>query len=320
MNISTLYSKTTKRLRSVPISLLSLLISLLMATNLHAADVSLTWEKNTELDLDGYHIYQRLLPSVEYGSSPIFSGLPSNPNAPQRTITNLLPGTTYGFIATAFDTSGNESSTSDESIVTTASSGGGGGGGGGGGSLPFADDFADGNLTGWQIIDEGTNAGPSAWAVVSGALQQQRNIHDNTLLPKLGTYAWYTNGLSWSDYHLAVQLQSTDNDALGVMVRYQDPNNYYRFSWDAQRTSRRLVKVVNGTFTLLAEEAVPYNIGQSYQLDVIAEGNTLEVRVNGAPLFGGPITDSALATGSVALYSWGNQNSIFDNVVVDAVN
>jgi hypothetical protein len=195
---------------------------------------------------------------------------------------------------------------------------------GGGGNL-LTDAFADGNFDGWQIIDEGTTSAPSVWAVVSGALRQSSNISSNiyegsgTALPKPGTFAWYPTGLGWSNYHFAVQVRSTDDDALGVMMRYQDPNNYYRFSWDRQRTYRRLVKVVNGTFTLLAQENVPYVVGQSYQLDVIANGNTLEVRVDGVSLFGGPITDTAFATGSVALYSWGNTGNSFDNVVVDAV-
>ena len=131
-----------------------------------------------------------------------------------------------------------------------------------GGTL-LTDDFADGNFDGWTIIDEGTNEAPSAWAVVSGALAQGSNIYGGNTsagaLQKPGTFAWYTAGLGWSNYQFTAQLQSTDNDALGVMVRYQDPDNYYRFSWDTPNGAyRRLVKVVNGTFTLLATEAVPY--------------------------------------------------------------
>ena len=56
--------------------------------------------------------------STAYGS-PAFSGIPSNPVFPQRTIDNLLDGTTYGFIATTFDSSRNESPTSNEFIITT---------------------------------------------------------------------------------------------------------------------------------------------------------------------------------------------------------
>ena len=94
-----------------------------------------------------------------------------------------------------------------------------------GGTL-LTDDFADGNFNGWTIIDEGTIEAPSAWAVVNEALAQSSNIYGGNTsagaLPKPGTFAWYTAGLGWSDYQLTAQLQSTDNDALGVMVRYQD--------------------------------------------------------------------------------------------------
>ena len=46
--------------------------------------------------------------------------------------------------------------------------------------------------------------------------------------------------------------------------------------------------------------------GQRYQVEVVANGTSLEVRVDGVSRFGGPIVDGALATGSVGLYRWGN--------------
>ena len=36
---------------------------------------------------------------------------------------------------------------------------------------------------------------------------------------------------------------------------------------------RRLVKRENGVFTLLAEDAVPYVRGQTYQVEIVALGN-----------------------------------------------
>ena len=98
-----------------------ILFIFLFAPNLHAATVSLTWNANKESDLAGYRIYQRKLSSTDYGS-PVFSRMPSNPDSPKVTISNLLEGTPYGFIATAFDTSGNESSPTPEKIITTSSS------------------------------------------------------------------------------------------------------------------------------------------------------------------------------------------------------
>jgi hypothetical protein len=92
-----------------------------MCSYLHAANVSVSWNANTETDSAGYRIFKRTLPSTDYGL-PIFSGLPSNPPAPQTTITNLAVDTSYGFIVTAFDSAGNESSPSFEESITITTS------------------------------------------------------------------------------------------------------------------------------------------------------------------------------------------------------
>ncbi len=123
MNISTLYATPIRQSLIVHMTFLLLLNFLFMTSNLYAAEVSVTWNANRESDLAGYRVFQRLLPSNDYRSA-VFSGLPSNPKAPQITISNLLADTTYGFIATAFDSSGNESQISREAIVTTTSNSG----------------------------------------------------------------------------------------------------------------------------------------------------------------------------------------------------
>ena len=186
------------------------------------------------------------------------------------------------------------------------------------GSL-LEDTFADGDLTGWSVVDEGHEWAPSSWSVVSGELVQSTNINDGTSaapadLPKLGTYAAYDGGYGWTDYRLSLTLGSDDDDAVGVMFRLQDNANYYRFSWDKQRSYRRLVKNVGGTFTLLAQDAVPYVQGQTYQLEILAQGDLIEVWINGALVFS--VTDTSLAQGSIAAYSWGNSGARFDAVTV----
>jgi lysophospholipase L1-like esterase len=188
---------------------------------------------------------------------------------------------------------------------------------------PFSEDFEDGSFGGWQIVDMGPLSGPSTWEVISGELRQSSNIYDGDLdpatLPKQGTFAWYEAGHGWTDYRLALTWQSTDDDAIGVMVRYQDPNNYYRFSWDKEHSYRRLVKVENGVFTLLAEDFVPYMQWRNYEIEMMVTGDTVGVVVDGEPLFGGLVIDNstALTSGSIALYSWNNSVSVFDNIFVD---
>ena len=183
----------------------------------------------------------------------------------------------------------------------------------------YSDDFNDGSMTRWTVVNDGTVDAPSSWSASSGQLVQGTNIYDGTSadpadLPKRGSYAAYAGGYGWTDYRLSLALGSDDDDAIGVMFRLQDNANYYRFSWDKQRNYRRLVKNVGGTFTLLAQDAVPYVQGQTYQLEIVAQGDLIEVWIDGALIFS--VTDASLAQGTIAPYSWGNVGARFAAVRV----
>jgi hypothetical protein len=183
------------------------------------------------------------------------------------------------------------------------------------GNTLLAEDFNDGDHVGWTLVDEGNDAGPSAWSVVNGALAQTGNIGstggDNG---RLGTYALYTRG-NWTDYRVALKMRSSDDDRLGVMFRVQDRDNFYRLSWDRGSPGRKLWKRERGVFKLLAEDAVPYAINQTYGLEIIAQGNTLKITIDGTPVFS--VTDQSFPVGAVALYSSYNQSSFFDDVLVE---
>ena len=97
--------------------LIFLLTMLGTCVNLHAASVMISWDPNPESDIAGYKLYKRALPSQDFGQ-PIFSGLPGTPSSPSTIVTGLSDGTTYGFMLTAFDTSGNESAPSLEKQIT----------------------------------------------------------------------------------------------------------------------------------------------------------------------------------------------------------
>ena len=180
----------------------------------------------------------------------------------------------------------------------------------------FGDDFS-GTLANWTVVDEGTDTAPSNWVISAGELQQTSNIfdgvHDPEDLPKKGTFVVAGN-TTWTDYTFSVDMRSTDDDAIGVMFRYQDADNYYRFSMDSERGYRRLVKNEGGVFTLLFEDAVPYVLGQWYQLEVIVNEDRMQVSLDGERL--GAVADGSHPAGQIALYGWGNTGMTFDNVSV----
>ena len=125
-------------------------------------------------------------------------------------------------------------------------------------------------------------------------------------------------------------MTSQDNDAIGVMFRRQDDDNYYRFSWDNERGYRRLVKRENGNFTVLAEDTLAYTIGVTYELEIrilnissttasivvniwFTDANGIRQQLaNIAAIDNNPIMQ-----GTIGLYSWANSGSVFDDIMVE---
>lgn len=179
------------------------------------------------------------------------------------------------------------------------------------------DRFADGDTSDWSVVDEGTVAAPSNWITFEGTLRQTSNIYgppnDRDSLDKRGTHA-VAGDPTWSDVVVRVRVRSLDNDAIGLLLRYTDANHYYRFSMDSQRSYRRLVKNVGGTFSLLWEDKFAYEVGRTYEVTVVATGSILRAYLDGVPMF--VVEDSDLAAGRIGLYCWGNTDARFSDVRV----
>jgi len=179
------------------------------------------------------------------------------------------------------------------------------------------DPFNDAQLTGWQIVDSGSNQGPSDWRQAGGVLRQLANIWGGSPgggdLPKPGTVA-LTGASEWSDYWFSASFRNPDDDAVGLVFRWVDEANHYRLSWDHERSYRRLARVVNGQWTVLFEDAVPYARGLWHQLAVEAVGPRIRVFVDGAELC--DVQDTSLAQGKVGLYAWESAGVEFDDVLV----
>lgn len=177
----------------------------------------------------------------------------------------------------------------------------------------------------WNIVDEGTASKPSQWVLEGGELLQKSNIFEPYQsiadLPMRGTYA-VAGRLEWSDYRLRVGLRSDDDNAIGVLFRYQDEKNYYRFSMDSSRQYRRLVKCRNGIFSLLWYDKTAFTQQKSYQLEIVVKDAALKVVLDGSILFEGPdqTKGGALTHGRVGLYCWGNDSARFQYVQVSVAD
>ncbi len=178
-------------------------------------------------------------------------------------------------------------------------------------------DFQDSSMSGWNVVDEGSIDGPSRWMAFNGELVQIANIfsaEESAEVRKKGTYLVYPEGMALNDYQVDFDMRSADDDAIGLIFRFKDNDNYYRFSWDKQRSYRRLVKNTGGVFTVLAQDAVPYVTKQNYQVTVKAVGSLITVLIDGETIFS--VNDTSLNSGTIAMYSWGNTGAYYDNISV----
>lgn len=190
------------------------------------------------------------------------------------------------------------------------------------GGVMFQDDFSADAPGRWTVVDEGTNEAPSKWARHRGAFVQQSNINSSDAPKYSGTYA-VAGEAGWRDYTFSLILRSQDNDGIGIIFRYHDAKNYYRFRWSgakSQWNGRVLDRVVDGQWTTLASDKVGYtdNVYHNVIVRLAGERITLYVDDMTTPVFDVHDAGSSLTQGKIGLYCWGNTGSFFDNVAVYA--
>ena len=154
-------------------------------------------------------------------------------------------------------------------------------------------------------------------------LNQTSNIHTKDAgeldLPACrGTYYLYGDE-SLTDYRLIVILASGDEGAIGVMFRYRDLDNYYRFSMDRERKYRRLIKMKRDSVEILAEDEWIYEKNHIYEVVIEVIGSSIKVFLDGEliPDFDVTDRDRDVSAGKIALYCWANTDARFYEVMVE---
>lgn len=209
-------------------------------------------------------------------------------------------------------------------------------------SIIFSDTFDNHLLHGWTKYDDGATIGPSGWSTMqgfsSGVVINSGNAFGGATtqqaIEKPGTYL-YGGNLGWADYTFSSRMKTDDDDAFGVMFRYTNNDNYYRFSMDRERGYRRLVKKVAGHYTTIWQDNTiigntsntnlqtdAYKSNTWYKITISATGTTIHLTVTdestSQPIVETTLIDNSLSSGLVALYSWGMNNAFFDDVHVEA--
>jgi hypothetical protein len=288
------------------------LLMLGTVSQVRAAQVQLAWEPPTTDEegtvppnLVGYRLYYGLYDGEALGE---FHAVIDIGNQPSYTVTDLTPGETYIFAVTAYDNAGNET---DFSNITTY-------------SVPLPGE--EGN----PPPEDGEPDLTTPPADMPSAMDDSAPLRSRAEAPQdqesAGDYpdeaesdeASALSGVDedqWRNYRVSLTLGSANANDIGVMFRYHDADNYYRFSWNNQHRQRSLVKRRHGVFTLLAEDTVSAAPQHHYHLTIVALDETLEVWIDATLVFS--VRDVDLDRGPIALYALGNGDNSFDNVVVE---
>lgn len=191
------------------------------------------------------------------------------------------------------------------------------GAGGAGETLPFTDDFSDGDMSGWFVLDQTSTR--SDWTVVGGSVRQNVPIRSTQSYDQsfqLGSYAYLGGGIGLRDYRFRVDaeyLAVGTADDIGILFRYRDAGNFYRLSINSRYGFTRLEKRVNGIYTPLRTDSRGYRRGEVLTLEVEVRGPQIIVWRSGEPVFA--LADDSHVSGSVALYT--QDRARFDNVRID---
>jgi hypothetical protein len=178
------------------------------------------------------------------------------------------------------------------------------------------------NLADFQVANAPGGIGTAMWAAGAGVLRQDGSYHvvDPPLVtspPRLGTYAIHAGGADWRDIRFAARIRASAQGAIGMVFRYRDMQNHYRFAFDSSRNVRELTKRVNGITHTLFSQPFAFVAGNHYEVVVEALSGRLRVSVDGAQI--GEVFDDDLVLGSAGFYTYLRPLPRFDQIVIEAV-
>ena len=124
-----------------------------------------------------------------------------------------------------------------------------------------------------------------------------------------------TGELEWDDYRIAARMRSTTAGAIGLVFRYREALEHYRFVNDAAGSERRLVRVSGGVPSVVWSDASPFPAGTTAIVSVECVGDVITGYVNGVEVF--RVADPAgPPAGRVGLLCAGDPEARFADVRV----
>ncbi len=125
----------------------------------------------------------------------------------------------------------------------------------------------------------------------------------NPLVHKGFAVGQFRSPVAKADAEIGLILNMADidgSDRAGLSFRMQDSLNKYTVETDGSTVY--LARYINGSRSVLAQQAYPLVKGTDYAIKVKAQGSTMNVWFNGIPMFSN-VSDSAFSSGTFGMYS-----------------
>ncbi len=172
----------------------------------------------------------------------------------------------------------------------------------------------------WRIEDAKGAKPPSEWSVENGIIEQVSNVMvggprvmENTpAVERPGSLYLFKDASRFGDGELSFELNSTDDDGVGVVLRYSGADQHYLWSAHNQRPFRALAVKQGDRYDVLASKAGGYQRRKWHKVRFVFEGARISGYFDGAKDF--EIEDSTHSSGAIGFYSWGNSGVKFRNV------
>ncbi|MFO0747723.1 MAG: hypothetical protein U1F43_18970 [Myxococcota bacterium] len=181
----------------------------------------------------------------------------------------------------------------------------------------FAERFDALDPSVWKTLAQGAVGAPN-WKLDDQAVMDSGNCFDlesdEAVVAKLGAVLWAPS-VAWGDGRLTVAVRPSDDDGWGVEYGMQGAGDYYRVSFDRQRSFARLVRSVGGVVTTLDEDtAFTPALETWHRIEVVRDGAHQRVSLDGVAVLAAD--DDTFASGAVGLYSWSMSAVRFDDLRV----
>ena len=124
----------------------------------------------------------------------------------------------------------------------------------------------------------------------------------------------------WDDYEIVSAVKPEGYGAVGLVAYLQDPSNFLLFRWTARRPGEpgqaELVRVVQGTETVVARAGGGFDSGQWYQMRLRLSGDRAEAFLDGRPVL--EAANLGFSQGRAGLYAAGGAGAHFDDVRIQS--